>query len=86
MVHVLIDRQLSGKRVQCRSALVEHDMLSGFVRPAGGIAVAYEWAMENTKGINDITKKIMSREKAGWEFVHFGAQNDRLIMLFRRPQ
>ena len=48
--------------------------------------MAYEWTMESTKGINDITKKIEAREAAGWEFVHFGAQNDRLIMLFRKPK
>ena len=46
--------------------------------------MAYEWAMERTKAIQDITKKITSREAEGWEFVHFGAQNDRLIMLFRK--
>ena len=48
--------------------------------------MAYEWASEDTKSIQDITKKIMSKEAAGWEFVHFGAQNDRLIMLFRKPK
>lgn len=48
--------------------------------------MAQEWAMEETKSIQDITKKIMTMEAAGWEFVHFGSQNDRLIMLFRKPK
>ncbi len=48
--------------------------------------MAFEWTMEETKAIQDIIKKITAREAAGWEFVHFGSQNDRLIMLFRKPK